>query len=224
MGFLQSTGAVDMGEKKRPVQPHKELAQDVPVLVMCPCWRGATSPASQIIDFFLKKKKTRVCLGQSGEWAGDEDWICNRTRCQALEDQTRFVTFAVKSVNLSTIHRTRTGKTRRNKAVDKRHQEYWDPQAKPSMFVKRDRQRSYVATVRWRRSGSTASTLWDKNTEGELTRFKKLYTCVDMESTATRIPVTIEPRRLVNGPSWNLNCFNPWSFAVATKCLGPLRN
>ena len=28
--------------------------------------------------------------------------------------------------------------------------------------------------------------------------------CVNMESTVTRIPVTTEPKRLVNGPCWNL--------------------
>ena len=38
---------------------------------------------------------------------------------------------------------------------------------------------------------------------------------VDLECTVTRIPVTTEPKRLVNGPYWNLDCFNPCSFAVA---------
>ena len=91
------------------------LAHDVPVLVMCPCWRGATSP--HITDFFLKKKK-RGCVWDkvATEWAGNEDWICNRMRCHGLEDKKRFVTFAEKRVNLSTIHRTRTGKTRKNNA------------------------------------------------------------------------------------------------------------
>ena len=43
----------------------------------------------------------------------------NRVRCQTLEEKQRFVTFALKSVNHSTIHRTRTnGKTKR-KAKDK---------------------------------------------------------------------------------------------------------
>ena len=36
-----------------------------------------------------------------------------------------------------------------------------------------------------------------------------------MESTVTRIPVTAEPKRLVNGPCWNLNCLNHCSPAVA---------
>ena len=41
--------------------------------------------------------------------------------------------------------------------------------------------------------------------------------CVDMESTVTRIPVTIEQKRFVNGPYWNLNCLNPCPLAVS--CL-----
>ena len=45
-----------------------------------------------------------------------------------------------------------------------------------------------------------------------------------MGSTVTRIPVTTEPKRLVNGPYENLNCFNPCSLAVATECFGLLRN
>ena len=48
--------------------------------------------------------------------------------------------------------------------------------------------------------------------------------CVDTESAVTRIPVTTEPKRLVNGPYWNLNCFNPCSLAVATECFRLLRN
>ena len=46
----------------------------------------------------------------------------------------------------------------------------------------------------------------------------------DVESTVTRFPVTTEPNRLVNGPYWNLNCFNPCSLAVASECFGLLRN
>ena len=40
---------------------------------------------------------------------------------------------------------------------------------------------------------------------------------MDIESAVTRIPVTTEPKRLVNGPYWNLNCGNPCSFVVATE-------
>ena len=36
-----------------------------------------------------------------------------------------------------------------------------------------------------------------------------------MESTMTGIPVTVEPKRLVSGPCWNLKCLNPCSLAVA---------
>ena len=53
------------------------------------------------------------------EWAGDEDWICKRARCQAIQGKRRFVTHAMKSVNHSTIHRTRTGKKKNDKAEDK---------------------------------------------------------------------------------------------------------
>ena len=42
------------------------------------------------------------------EWVGDENWTSKRAKCQALEDKKRFVTFALKSVNHSTIYTTRT--------------------------------------------------------------------------------------------------------------------
>ena len=45
-----------------------------------------------------------------------------------------------------------------------------------------------------------------------------------MESTVTRILVTTELKRLVNGPCWNLNWFYHCSLAVATECFGLLRN
>ena len=55
---------------------------------------------------------TRGCVWDklATEWAGDEDWTSKRTKCQAPEDKKRFVAFALKSVNHSTIHRTRAGK------------------------------------------------------------------------------------------------------------------
>ena len=37
------------------------------------------------------------------EWAGDEDWACERARCQTVEDKKRFVTFELTSVNQTTI-------------------------------------------------------------------------------------------------------------------------
>ena len=37
-------------------------------------------------------------------------------------------------------------------------------------------------------------------------------------------PVTIEPKRLVNGPCWNLKFLNHGFLAVATECFGLLRN
>ena len=54
------------------------------------------------------KVETQVELAQSRgvsgtpEWASDEDWTSERAKCQALEDQKRFVTFLLKSVNLKT--------------------------------------------------------------------------------------------------------------------------
>ena len=90
------------------------------------------------------------------EWVGDEDWICKRTRCQAREDKKRFVTFALKSVNHSTIHRTITGNNKKNKAEDTAPRTL-QPQTKPSTFVEGDRQCSSVETVKLRRSGSTVN-------------------------------------------------------------------
>ena len=42
------------------------------------------------------------------DWRGREEWTSKRVRCPTLEEKQRFVTFALKSVNHSTIHRTRT--------------------------------------------------------------------------------------------------------------------
>ena len=45
-----------------------------------------------------------------------------------------------------------------------------------------------------------------------------------MEMTTAGVHVTTEPKRLVNGLCWNLNCLNPCPFAVSTECFGLLRN
>ena len=40
-----------------------------------------------------------------------------------------------------------------------------------------------------------------------------------MESTVTRILVTNEPKRLVNRPYWNLDCFNLCSLLLPQSVL-----
>ena len=42
-----------------------------------------------------------------------------------------------------------------------------------------------------------------------------------MEITTAGVHVTTEPKRLVNGLCWNLNCLKP--LAVSTECFGLLR-
>ena len=76
-----------------------------------------------------------------------------------MEDKKRFVTFALTSVNHSTIHRTRTGKKKKHMAED-RAPRILGQQTKPSVFLKKDRQCNYLETMRFQGSGSTASVLW----------------------------------------------------------------
>ena len=73
-------------------------AIDVPVLVMCPCWRGATSPASQIQ---VKKQKVHLRNSRSGsgrpcclrsnvqpaiEWVEDQDNVKRPIGAEPMED------------------------------------------------------------------------------------------------------------------------------------------
>ena len=69
------------------------------------------------------------------------DWTSKRAVCYALEDGKRFVTFALGSVNLSTVHRTRTGKKY------KMTTRILGPRIKPSTLAKRGRQCNCVKTV-----------------------------------------------------------------------------
>ena len=106
----------------------------------------------------------RGCLWDKvTEWAGDEDWICERERCQTMEDANRFVTFALRSVKHSTVHRIRIGKERK-KQLKTKYQEYWCTRTKPHIFVKKDRQRSYVETERRTIAFSLGS--WNRGNQG----------------------------------------------------------
>ena len=52
------------------------------------------------------------------EWVRDEEWISKRVRCQTLEEKRKFVTFALKNVNHSTIPSTKTGRKKKDKTGD----------------------------------------------------------------------------------------------------------
>ena len=84
-------------------------------------------------------------------------------------DKYKFVTFALDSVKLSTLHRKFVkGKERRLK---RRHQGTWDPRIAPSTHAKMGRQCNYVEIVFV--NGSMVNVLWSMSTEEELAKFKK---------------------------------------------------
>ena len=97
------------------------------------------------------------------DWAGDEDWICKRARCQTLEDKKRFVTFALKSVNHSTTHRTRTGKKKKNE--DKAPRTLGP--AEKTIHIREE-----GPTVQLCGDSEAVSVLWGRNTDEELAKFK----------------------------------------------------
>ena len=54
------------------------------------------------------------------EWVGEEDWISERTQKCTPADETNFVTFALDSVTLSTVHRREKVKVMVRKSARKR--------------------------------------------------------------------------------------------------------
>ena len=64
--------------------------------------------------------------------AGDEHLACKGAGCQIIEDKKRLVTFALKSVKQSTIHRKRTGNKKEKPCSRPKYQENWSPRTKPT--------------------------------------------------------------------------------------------
>ena len=87
-----------------------------------------------------------------------------------------------------------------------RHRGSWGPRIQSSTHVKKGRQCSQVATVRWQ---VMASVLWDQRIAGHLAKFKKLYSwwkrkianpISDIDDSVTHIfRSTI--RKLITGPT-----------------------
>ena len=97
--------------------------------------------------------------------------MCGTTLLRAgqVNKMYKFVTFALDSVKLSTLHRKFVkGKERRLK---RRHQGTWDPRIPPSTYAKMGRQCNYVEIVLV--NGSMVNVLWGRSTEEELAKFKK---------------------------------------------------
>ena len=68
------------------------------------------------VETHVALAQPRLCLDKvASEWAGDEECISKRVRCQTLEEKRKFVTFALKNVNHSTIPSTKTGRKKKDK-------------------------------------------------------------------------------------------------------------
>ena len=85
---------------------------------------------------------------------------------QTIEDEKRFVTFALDSVNLSTVHRTRKGEKQK---VDDKAPRILGPSDKTI----HTREEGPTVQLRWQESESMAIILSDRRFEEEQARFKK---------------------------------------------------
>ena len=70
------------------------------------------------------------------DWAGKEHWMSPRKKRYALADETQFVTFALDSVKLSTVHRKAKGEGKGKKDNGKTPRTS-DPRTQPSTHVMR---------------------------------------------------------------------------------------
>ena len=88
-------------------------------------------------------KHERVWDKRATDWAREEDWMSKRQKYHALEDKTKFGTFTLDSVKLSTVHKKE--KEKEKKVDDKA----------PSLLGPAD------TIIHTREEGSMASILWD---------------------------------------------------------------
>ena len=91
-------------------------------------------------------------------------------KSETIEDKTGFITFAMRSVKHSTVHRTRIAKKKRK--MKAKSQEYWASSDKSIHTRETDSSTVWRQQCCWK-NGSMVIMLLDKNTEGELPRVTK---------------------------------------------------
>ena len=102
-------------------------------------------------------------------WAGKEDLIRARKMKSTLADKSKFVTFTLDRMKLSTVHRKKKGKGIRRKVKEKTPR---DPgPADTSVHTRADV--PTAVTVTWHVNGSMVNILWKRSTEGESAKYEK---------------------------------------------------
>ena len=104
------------------------------------------------------------------DWAGKEEWMIERKVKSTLVDKYRFVTSALDSVKLSTVHRRKLVEGKGKKIKEKTPR---DLGPADTTHARMDRQHNYVETVMWHVNGSMVKILWGRSTEEDLAKCKR---------------------------------------------------
>ena len=106
------------------------------------------------------------------DWTGKEDWVREREVKSTLVDKYKFVTFALDSVKLFTLHKKKKKRKDRKEGKEKTART-WGPRMPPLTLERTRQQHSCVETMMLRANGSMGKYPRGTSTEEELAQVQK---------------------------------------------------